>query len=474
MTKAGRALASLALLLVPFLGPAEETEQVQSRAQTQARRPNIVFVLTDDQDAASMSRMPILKSKLKAQGITFENAFVTNSLCCPARATILRGQYTHNHGIEGNRLPSGGFRRFLKLGRERSTVATWLAARGYKTALVGKYLNQYNVRYVPPGWDKWYGITNYGYQNFEINENGRIVSYDNEKRGYQTDVLARKAKGFVRRASDGRAPFFLYVAPYAPHAPATPADRHENQFSSTHLPKPPSFNEDDVSDKPRWVRDQPRITDRRQRSLRNLHRNRLRSLQAVDEMVGGLVKTLRSKGELDNTYIVFTSDHGYHMGQHRLPAGKWTAYEEDIRVPLVVRGPGVPRGQTRQHTVLNNDFAPTFARLAGATAPGFVDGRSLAPLLSGNPPPASGWRSAFLVEAKTSTQHPKYRAVRTEDHLYVEYGTGERELYDLRDDPYQLRSRHADPDLGALRESLKARLEALDGCAGEECRVAEE
>jgi len=287
MTKAGRALASLALLLVPFLGPAEETEQVQSRAQTQARRPNIVFVVTDDQDAASMSRMPILKSKLKAQGITFENAFVTNSLCCPARATILRGQYTHNHKIEGNGLPSGGFRRFRKLGHERSTVATWLNSEGYQTALVGKYLNEYRTRHVPPGWDKWYGITNNGYNDFELNENGRKVPYDNEKRGYQTDVLARKANGFVRRASDRRAPFFLYVAPYAPHAPATPADRHKNQFSSTHLPKPPSFNEDDVSDKPRWVRDQPRITDRRQRSLRNLHRNRLRSLQAVDEMVGG-------------------------------------------------------------------------------------------------------------------------------------------------------------------------------------------
>jgi len=473
MAKAHKALASLALLLVPFLGPAEGTEQVQSRAQTQAQRPNIVFVLTDDQDAASIRHMPLLNSNLMDEGITFKNAFVTNSLCCPARATILRGQYTHNHGIEGNSLPSGGFRRFRKLGRERSTVATWLDSEGYQTALVGKYLNEYKIRHVPPGWDKWYGITKYGYEDFELNENGRLVSYKNG-RDYSTDVLARKARGFVGHASDRTAPFFLYVAPYAPHEPATPAGRHEDEFSNAKLPTPPSFNEDDVSDKPGWVRDQPRISDRRKRSLRNLHRNRLRSLQAVDEMVGGLVKTLRANGELDNTYIVFTSDHGYHMGQHRLPEGKWTAYEEDIRVPLVVRGPGVPRSQTRQHTVLNNDFAPTSTKPAGAAAPGFVDGRSLAPLLSGNPPPASGWRSAFLVEAKTSTQHPEYRAVRTEDHLYVEYGTGERELYDLRDDPYQLRSRHADPDLGALRESLKARLEALDGCAGEECRVAEE
>ena len=383
MVKATRALASVVLFLILFLGPAGEAEPIQALAKA-PNRPNIILVVTDDQDAASIRHMPILNSNLVERGTNFKNAFVTNSLCCPARATILRGQYTHNHGIEGNSLPSGGFRRFWKLGRERSTVATWLNSEGYQTALVGKYLNEYKIRHVPPGWDKWYGITKYGYEDFELNENGRLVSYKNG-RDYSTDVLARKARGFVGHASDRTAPFFLYVAPYAPHEPATPAGRHEDEFSNAKLPTPPSFNEDDVSDKPGWVRDQPRISDRRKRSLRNLHRNRLRSLQAVDEMVGGLVKTLRANGELDNTYIVFTSDHGYHMGQHRLPEGKWTAYEEDIRVPLVVRGPGVPRSQTRQHTVLNNDFAPT------STKPG--------------PPPPASWTGARWRRCSPGTRH---------------------------------------------------------------------
>jgi arylsulfatase A-like enzyme len=245
----------------------------------------------------------------------------------------------------------------------------------------------------------------------------------------------------------------------------------------------------------------------------DLYRKRLQSMLAVDDMIGQLVETLKESGELDNTYLVFTSDNGFHLGTHRLTAGKWTAYEEDIRVPLIVRGPGVPEGRRLEHLVLNNDLAPTFADLAGAEAPSFVDGRSLTPLLTDNPPPPDDWRRAFLVEAMAEsaevppsvddrsliplltgdTQPPEdtrrfspldeaplkdagrpgLKAVRTEDRLYVEYETGESELYALGKDPYQLNNEYEDTELKHLWR-LEGGLDALRDCAGEECRAAED
>jgi N-acetylglucosamine-6-sulfatase len=231
--------------------------------------------------------------------------------------------------------------------------------------------------------------------------------------------------------------------------------------------------------------------------MEELYRKRLQSMLAVDEMIGRLVDALEESGELDNTYVFFTSDNGWHAGEHRLTTGKWTAYEEDVRVPLIVRGPGVPEGRTLDHLVLNNDLAPTFAELGEAQAPAFLDGRSLKPLLSDDPPPLEDWRSAFLVEAATELDGPRFpmlsgdqltegwrhasreawgrpglEAVRTADHLYVEYGNGERELYDLREDPYQLDNRHRTTDTEILRR-LRERLAALQGCSGATCRAAE-
>jgi N-acetylglucosamine-6-sulfatase len=226
----------------------------------------------------------------------------------------------------------------------------------------------------------------------------------------------------------------------------------------------------------------------------------LRSMLAVDDMIGRLVEALTESGELDNTYIFFTSDNGWHAGEHRLTTGKWTAYEEDIRVPLIVRGPGVPEGRKLEHLVLNNDLAPTFADLAGAEAPSFVDGRSLTPLLSADPPPhpLEDWRSAFLVEAARELSRssapplsgdqlpkdrrhaqreewgrPRLEAIRTEEHLYVEYETGERELYDLRETPYQLSNVYESTDPELVRH-LQRRLAALRGCSGTTCEAAED
>jgi len=480
------------LLLAGACGP--PTRPVQT-----VDRPNVVLVLTDDLDVGLLqrygARYPNLR-ELAAEGTTFENAFVTNSLCCPSRATILRGQYAHNHGIVGNWPPRGGAEKFRDLGREESTVSTWLRGGGYRTALVGKYMNDYQGDRVPPGWDDWYGISG-GHKSHALNENGRIRHYD-PSRHHLDDVLSERAAGLVGHPPENGTPFFMWIGTQAPHAPADPAPRHEGTFPEARLPRPPSFDEVDVSDKPDWVRDNPRLERGEILPMQDLYRDRLRSMLAVDEMVGRLVDALEETGELDNTYVFFTSDNGWHAGEHRLNTGKWTAYEEDIRVPLIVRGPGVPAGRTLPHLVLNNDLAPTFADLAGADPPGFVDGRSLEPLLRDDPPPTDDWRSAFLVEAATEMGptggpplsgdplpenwrqvpreywgRPGLEAVRTGDLLYVEYGDGERELYDLREDPHQLENLYETADPEVLR-NLRIRLAALRDCAGSDCRAAEE
>jgi N-acetylglucosamine-6-sulfatase len=461
--------------------------------------PNVILVLADDLDARLLEEhsadYPNLR-ELAVEGTAFENAFVTDPLCCPSRATILRGQYAHNHRIVGNWWPRGGSQKFRELGHEGSTVATWLQDEGYRTVLIGKYMNDYHGTRVPAGWDEWYSISG-DHLSTRLSENGRIVGYDPE-RHHLDDVLAEKAVGYVRRAADEGSPFFMWLGTSAPHAPAKPTPRHEGTFPDARLPLPPSFDEEDVSDKPDWVRDNASLDQRQMAPMEDLYRDRLRSMLAVDEMIGHLVDVLEESGGLENTYVFFTSDNGWHAGEHRLTSGKWTAYEEDIRVPLIVRGPDVPEGRTLDHLVLNNDFAPTFAQLGEAEVPPFADGRSLVPLLNENPPPLEDWRSAFLVEAATELggtpipllsgdqlpedwRHapredwgrPGLEAVRTEELFYAEYGTGERELYDLEKDPYQLDNRYrtADPEL--LRR-LRGRLAALRGCSGAACRAAED
>ena len=341
-------------------------------------RPNVILILTDDLDARLLDEhladYPNIR-KLASEGTTFENAFVTDPLCCPSRATILRGQYAHNHRIVGNWWPRGGSRKFRVLGLGGSTLATWVQDEGYRTVLIGKYMNDYYGRRVPLGWDDWYAIAG-NFRSTDLNENGRIVSYD-PKRHHLDDVLAQKAVGYVRDTSVDEQPFFMWLGTKAPHAPATPAPRHKNTFLDARLPRPPSFNEQDVSDKPEWVRDNLPLKLRRIAAMDSLYRDRLRSMLAVDDMIGRLVEALTESGELDNTYIFFTSDNGWHAGEHRLTPGKWTAYEEDIRVPLIVRGPGVPEGRELEHLVLNNDLAPTFVDLGGVTPPRFR-GRTLA------------------------------------------------------------------------------------------------
>ena len=435
-------------------------------------RPNIVFVMTDDMEEKMLRRMPVVRSRMMDEGLTFDNAFVTQSLCCPSRATALRGQYSHNHRITTNDVPEGGAVRFRRRELDESTFATWLEDSGYHTGLVGKYLNNTQKRYIPPGWDEWEGMVGMASDHL-VNENGRLHRYSQET--LMTDVYTEKSLDFLRRVTDRGSdpPFMLWAGTFAPHLPADYDERDADLYSDTPLPKPPSFDEADVSDKPEWVRDTPRLKDREIRKLREQHRDRLRSLRDVDEMVGDILKLLEDRGELDNTYVVFTTDNGLQTGQHRLTK-KSTPYEEAAGVPLVVRGPGVPAGAVRNQLVINNDFAPTFADLADTGVPGFVDGRSFAPLLEQDPPAGSDWRTAILNEQDQRQKFhiPDYEAVRTKTHAYVRWKTGERELYELQRDPYELENVIDEADPGTLAR-LKTRLRLLSACRGSACRASE-
>jgi N-acetylglucosamine-6-sulfatase len=454
------------LLALPGIELLTENERVNAQV---AQRPNIVFVMSDDLDERSMEDLPGIRGVMGTNGTTFENAYVTFPLCCPSRATILRGQYPHNHRILHNVLPDGGEQKFRDLGLDRSTVATWLKGAGYRTSYIGKYLNGYGggETYIPPGWDEWF-VLNRTPREPSVNDNGQSSTIT----GNSTDVFAEEASDFIRRSSANPEPFFAVVGTHAPHQPPAVAERHQGTFANTPLPKPLNFDEEDISDKPRWLQQYPRLSQTKIAELQQLYRERLRSMLAVEDLLRKVVTTLHETGELSNTYIFFTSDNGYDFGNHRLyPAGKLRPYEEDIGIPLMVRGPGVPAGEVRKQLVINNDFAPTIAHLAGASIPAFVDGSSFAPLLSNSPP--SSWRTAFLEEETISHTH---RGVHTQTldatgetilnkYMFVEYDTGERELYDLKLDPYQLQSK---PRAGneQLYSELQTRLNSLKACAG--------
>jgi N-acetylglucosamine-6-sulfatase len=315
MRKVYEGIVLIVLFLLFGLGlPPAQPDAVLAQTQAQ-EQPNIVFVFTDDQDAQSLKYMPTVQRELVEKGTTFENAILTLPVCCPSRATMLRGQYAHNHRI-GYGLRSNA-RAFRQHGLEKSTVATWLNSVGYRTALVGKYLNGYRYHYVPFGWDKWYANVSTDVWSECLNENGKERCYGGK---HPDVVLADKAESFVRDNKGTSAPLFLWLSFSAPHEPAPYTRQERNKFSGIHLPQPPSFNEREVSDKPAWIRRRPLLTRKQIRNHTAFYRDRLRSLQTVDRAVGSLLDALADTGRLDNTYVVFWTDNGHHIGEHRLPA----------------------------------------------------------------------------------------------------------------------------------------------------------
>jgi N-acetylglucosamine-6-sulfatase len=451
-------------------------------ASREPDRPNILFVLTDDQDVDSVAEMPTLVSRLVEKGTTFDRAFATTALCCPSRTSILRGQYAHNHHVWGNLAPAGGFRGFQEEDLEGSTVATWLDEAGYHTGYMGKYLNEYGtfndpIPHVPPGWDRWIGFEG-GPGDAErngalkVNDQGEIFRIG----GIQdTDYLAQEAEDYIRNREPGK-PWFLMVATNAPHEPAAASERNDGTYADSEMPKTPGFNEANMSDKAEFWRRNPRLENECEKGYRSerelqclgeadeVWRNRMESLQDVDDMMGRLFSTLSDKGFAENTYVVFTSDNGFATYRNRI-FSKAAPYEYSHGVPLIVRGPGVAEGAVDHRLVANIDLAPTFAELAEARRPSFVDGRSLVPILAD---PDAPWRTRLLFEQ--NVRENVYEAIRTaSDQVYIEYPrTEETEYYDLKKDPYQLDGQAESPPRG-----LKTQLGELATCAGARCREAD-
>ena len=515
----------------------------QARRASAARdgRPNILVVMTDDQSLADVALMPNVKRVLADQGTTFADAIDSYPLCCPARATFITGQYAHNHDVNGNFHPYGWY----GMKDRGNTLPAWLRKAGYRTALVGKWLNGYGSRdahgEVPKGFDVWRGLLDvsaYDYHNFVMNRDGKLKSWgdpvfarklvefadiqvfpqENPGLGnvlarlrevfgdgpytywgsadpddYSPDVTGRITEDLVAREKGSRRPFFIWWSVAAPHREDVavtlmgrpgrdprPPKRYEEKSDGYKLPRPPNFNEADIGDKPSNVQDgAPELTDAQIAQLQLDYEGRAGSLLAVDDHVKQLVKVLRRTGQLDNTLIVFLSDNGWLQGEHRIPGDKFLPYEEAIRVPFILRGPGVPAGRVVRGQVANVDFAPTLVDVAGARAGRTMDGTSLMPAARD---PRRRPNRAIGLEALNrlfdgdfgpfNAWDRPYTGVRTDRYTYAVYTeTGERELYDRRKDPHQLRNVAADPAYAAVVKRLEAKRLRLGSCRGSSCRV---
>jgi N-acetylglucosamine-6-sulfatase len=448
-------------------------------------RQNVVVLMTDDQTLASLSWMPQTKALLGEQGTTFDDAIATFPLCCPSRSTALTGQYSHNHGVISNKGAFGGHRVL----EHANTLPVWLQGAGYRTMHVGRYLNGYEFADgVPPGWSDWHGSPHSGafnYFRWRVNENGSLVQYPvaSHPGEYLTDFHGRRARELIESAAPGERPFYLQVWFVAPHRagprdsddPTTlgtpsPAPRHRDMFAATPMPRPPNFDEANMYDKPQEVFDRPRLSGEVIAGIEENWRQELESLQAVDEAVAGIVQTLEATGELANTLIVFTSDNGYMHGEHRAKAEKVLPYEPALRVPFILRGPGIPAGFRDRRPVANIDIAPTIVDATG-TVPGRVmDGRSLLGLVEDR---TVWWGRDILIEnGRGANSVAPFRGIRTGRFAYTRYTTtGEYELYDLERDPYQLQSLDESDRYAPVLRDLKRRLRLLRTCAGESCRL---
>ena len=419
--------------------------------------------LSDDQRWDTLWGMPTVEEALAAHGVTFTNSFVVNPLCCPSRTSLLTSRYSHSTGVYLNEAPNGGFAAF----RDSTTIATVLHDAGYTTGLFGKYLNGYGVDgrgrgYIPPGWDRWsvfYG--GMGYYDYRLAEQHGIIRYGHQPADYSTTVLARQAVQFIEQA---KRPFFLILAPYAPHQPATPPPGYGDAFDHFSWWKPPSFNEHDLSDKPAYIRALGPLTPLQVKRADRFRRRQLEAALGVDDAVRSVLRSLEQRRMLQTTLIAYTSDNGVAWGEHPLSAArKIVPYEEPIRVPLVVRYDPLTHERPAEngHLVLNLDLAPTFAILAGTALPG-AEGRNLVPLLSAAKRPT--WRHDFLIEHLAGSPQPavpSYCAVRTERYKYVLYQTREEELYDLLRDPHEIDNIADHPGMAALKARLGSRLTVL-------------
>ncbi len=492
---------------------------------------NVIFILTDDQTAYEISAMPHVREEIGAQGATFTRAYVPYPMCCPSRASLLSGENMHNHGVRGNGGEFGGWDRFIP--HESNALPVWLQDDGYYTVHIGKYLNGYETGHgpfpphVPPGWNEWYGKVSQSqiYYDYELAEDPdgqgvvppQYVFYGNQPEDYQTDVLRDKALDFIdglpQNGGGSKTPFALNLWVSAPHAPFIPAQRNFGKYGGAQLSKRPGFNERNIDDKPKWLRTQAhRLGIGVRRKIAQERRRRLEQLVSVDDAVDQIVQALEAKNLLDNTYLIFASDNGFFRGEHRIVGGKYLAYEPSSRVPLLIRGPGIPAGVTSSELVSTLDITQTILQIAQGSADPSLDGRSLFPYAQdpslrstrpilleadtgpgrgGNGDPASASAAAGVAgragvknldeepgvaaSVKKATVNgnfaPAYRGLRTSRYLYVLYANGQSELYDMKLDPGQLSNVAQNRRYRPVRRWLFAHLTAMVACKGAQCRA---
>ncbi|WP_205472275.1 sulfatase [Nocardioides sp. SYSU D00038] len=520
MTRRDRLIAGVAAVaLAGVLAVAGAVQLSSSGGEREAAgRPNVVVFVADDLDKKLARWMPNTQRLIADAGATFDRYYVEQSTCCTSRASILSGQYTHNHGVRGNHYPAGGFFRWRGAGEDRA-LPTWLAAEGYDNALLGKYLNEYpfpggydgpdkaSLRtYVPPAWESWFspvGGKPYQQADTVMNTNGEVD--DEPRAGYLDSLMGERVAQLVD-GLDGmdfrEGGKLVYYASYSPHSPYAHPDRYDNDFTDVRYPRVPSFDEADVSDKWGTVRTRKRLSAAKMAQVDAAFRDRIRSVQVLDQTVQEVVKRLREQGTLDNTYLLFTSDNGYNMGEHRLDIAKYNQFEETVSVPLWVRGPGIPRGRHVDELAGNIDLAPTIAAMTGTPIPARVDGLSLLPLARGRVDRLPRRhlllsRGLIPLEKQTLTgvdEYPEtvvesprramlsdFNAVVSRRWKLVDYiNNHHEELYDLRSDPYELDNllarggaslRAMGPERQRTVRELRRTLRALLACSGKECRL---
>jgi N-acetylglucosamine-6-sulfatase len=503
-----------------------ELVPVGSPPPKQSRRPNIITILADDMRTDDLRWMPDVRRLIADRGLTFRNSFSPYPLCCPARASLMSGQYAHNHHVFSH-VPPYGFEAF----DDSATLGTSLNAAGYNTIALGKYLNGYgdqrskvtgkpSFRYVPAGWTEWRaavtrpprsGYTSggtYNYWHTLFNVDGHID--DRHKGQYQTAVLGRMAARMIEKYHRSPKPFFMYFSPVAPHfgspreaddprgiinpangkveqikTPARPRwvrGRFDRQIPrASGLPKDGGPSEADVRDKPRPMRDLPELSPQERIAVRTLTRQRAEALYVLDRQVGNLVATLKRTGEYDNTIIMFTSDNGYFLGEHRMRQGKIKPQEPSLRVPFLVSGPGIPHGQ-RFDPVTTPGVTATILQIAGARPPHPADGVSVVPSFTAD----RGWRVPVVTEGLETSQvfrnAESHRApgftdvrttigIRTAQWKLVRYNDGDGELYDLDTDPNELTSRYGDPRYARVQGELQRLWATYKDCRGTSCRA---
>ncbi len=445
-----------------------------------AAGPNIVFVLADDfslnlmttQNNILAQSMPNL-AKMMREGASFSQYFVTDSLCCPSRTSIFTGMFPHNSGVYTNTSPDGGFGKFMAQGDDGKTFAVALHDKFYQTAMMGKYLNGYEPTRdgVGKGWSDW-AVAGNGYPNYNyaLDNNGILDTPP----AHLTDQISELGQTFIKQAVGS--PFFLELATFSPHAPYVPPTRYANAFADIGYPVTPAYQARPDAAAPSWLKAIPPISQNQLARLAEDFRKRVRSDKGIDDMIGAVRKELADLGLADNTYVIFSSDNGYHMGEYSMYAGKQTPFDTDIHVPLVIVGPGIAAGTRIDDITMNVDFAPTFRELAGLAPSASVDGHSLVALLHGG---SEAKRNMALVEhvhtgprsdnpdaqTQKSGDPPNYVALRLADAMYVEYDGGEVNYYDLKADPYELHNIAGTLSAEKLK-ALHAALQANHSCVG--------